>query len=230
MQSSDRDPHHRWLQQYSAEAMRQIEEANNRFYRIVGKRSIDVAASLAGLVALSPVLIAVSLLVKCTSPGPILYWQDRVGRGGKVFRIAKFRSMVAGADKKGPSITSSGDARVTRFGAMLRKFKIDELPQLWNVLLGEMSLVGPRPELPQYVANYTREQGRVFCVRPGITDIASICYRHEEEILGQSENPEEYYRNVVLPHKLELNLQYIKELSLFFDVKLICLTIKSLFV
>ena len=137
--------------------------------------------------------------------------------------------MVAGADKKGPSITSSGDARVTRLGAILRKFKLDEFPQLWNVLRGEMSLVGPRPELPQYVANYTGEQRRVFSVRPGITDIASIRYRHEEELLGQSQNPEEFYRNVVLPQKLELNLRYIKQLSLSCDAKLIYLTLRSLF-
>ena len=229
MQSSDCNPHERWALEHSSETMAQPEDANNGFYRRLGKRLIDIVASLVGLVLLSPVLIAVSILVKCTSPGPILYWQDRVGRGEKMFRIAKFRSMVAGADKKGPSITSSGDARVTRLGAILRKFKLDEFPQLWNVLRGEMSLVGPRPELPQYVANYTGEQRRVFSVRPGITDIASIRYRHEEELLGQSQNPEEFYRNVVLPQKLELNLRYIKQLSLSCDAKLIYLTLRSLF-
>ncbi len=148
VQSSDCNPHERWALEHSSETMAQPEDANNGFYRRLGKRLIDIVASLVGLVLLSPVLIAVSILVKCTSPGPILYWQDRVGRGEKMFRIAKFRSMVAGADKKGPSITSSGDARVTRLGAILRKFKLDEFPQLWNVLRGEMSLVGPRPELP----------------------------------------------------------------------------------
>jgi len=210
--------------------MAQPEDANNGFYRRLGKRLIDIVASLVGLVLLSPVLIAVSILVKCTSPGPILYWQDRVGRGEKMFRIAKFRSMVAGADKKGPSITSSGDARVTRLGAILRKFKLDEFPQLWNVLRGEMSLVGPRPELPRYVADYTLEQQRVLCVCPGITDLASIRYRHEEAVLAQSGNPEEFYRNVVLPHKLDLNLDYIEKMSFLFDTKLILQTIKSLFV
>src|SRR5207245_11311 len=150
------------------------------------------------LVLLFPFLVVVGILVKYTSPGPVLYSQDRVGRGGKLFRIAKFRSMIAGADQKGPTITSSGDARVTRFGAILRKSKIDEIPQLWNVLKGEMSLVGPRPELPAYVASYAPEQRRVLCVSPGITDIASIRYRHEEGILGQSDNPDEYYRNVVM--------------------------------
>jgi lipopolysaccharide/colanic/teichoic acid biosynthesis glycosyltransferase len=188
-----------------------------------------VAVSSVGLVLLSPLLVIAGILVKCTSRGPTLYWQDRVGRGGRLFRIAKFRSMVAGADKKGPSITSSGDARVTRFGAVLRKFKIDEFPQLWNVLKGEMSLVGPRPELPLYVANYTSEQRLVLCVRPGITDLASIRYRHEEEVLGQSENPEDFYRNVVLPRKLNLNLNYIEQISFFFDMKLVFHTLQSLF-
>lgn len=230
MQPFDRNLHEGWALEYSAETMARLQEANNGFYREVGKRSIDVASSLVGLVVLLPALIVVGILVKCTSIGPILYWQDRVGRGGKVFRIAKFRSMVAGADQKGPSITSSGDARVTRFGAILRKFKIDELPQLWNVLKGEMSLVGPRPELPQYVASYTGEQRRVLCVRPGITDLASIRYRHEERILAKSKNPEDFYRNVVLPHKLQLNLIYIQKTSFLFDTRLLLQTMKSLFV
>src|SRR5205807_3204816 len=129
------------------------------------------------------------------------------------------------ADKKGPDITSSRDQRVTPLGVILRKSKIDELPQLWNVLKGEMSLVGPRPELPRYVADYNEEQRRVLSVRPGITDFASIRYRYEEEILGHSENPEEFYRNFVLPHKLELNLQYIEKMSLLIDTKLIFKTL-----
>jgi lipopolysaccharide/colanic/teichoic acid biosynthesis glycosyltransferase len=190
---------------------------------------IDVAASTAGIVVISPFLIITGVLVKCTSPGPALYWQDRVGRNGKHFRIAKFRSMVVDADKRGPDITSSGDTRVTRIGAVLRKSKIDELPQLWNVLKGEMSLVGPRPELPRYVADYNQEQQRVLCVRPGITDLASIRYRREEEVLAKTETPEEFYRQVVLPHKLDLNLEYIEKMSFFFDAKLIFQTLKSIF-
>jgi lipopolysaccharide/colanic/teichoic acid biosynthesis glycosyltransferase len=137
--------------------------------------------------------------------------------------------MVVDADKKGPHITSSGDSRVTRVGAVLRKFKIDEFPQLWNVLKGEMSLVGPRPELPRYVANYNEEQRSVLCVRPGITDLASIRYRHEEEVLAKSANPEEFYRTVVLPHKLALNLNYIAKMSFLFDLKLIIQTLRCLF-
>lgn len=205
------------------------ERGGSRFYRYIGKRLIDLTVSLSSLAVLSPLLFVTAALVKCTSRGSVLYWQDRVGRGGARFRIVKFRSMVAGADKKGPSITSSGDSRVTRVGAILRKLKIDELPQLWNVLRGEMSLVGPRPELPQYVANYTGEQRCVLSVRPGITDIASIRYRKEEEILGRSENPEEFYREVVLPDKLALNLEYIDKMSFSFDLKLIYETVKCLF-
>jgi lipopolysaccharide/colanic/teichoic acid biosynthesis glycosyltransferase len=194
------------------------------------KRLIDVVVASVGLLVLSPLLIITGVLIKCTSRGPVLYWQDRVGRGGRHFRIAKFRSMIVDADKIGPEITASGDARVTSFGARLRKTKIDEILQLWNVLKGEMSLVGPRPELPRYVADYTQEQQRVLCVCPGITDPASIRYRHEEEVLAQSGNPEEFYRNVVLPHKLDLNLDYIEKMSFLFDTKLILQTIKFLFV
>ena len=207
-----------------------LDLAQTSFYRRYGKRLIDVSVSSMGLILLSPLLIVVGILVRCTSSGPILYWQDRMGRGSKVFRIAKFRSMVAGAEKKGPSITASGDARVTGFGAILRRFKIDEFPQLWNVLRGEMSLVGPRPELPQYVLNYTPEQRLVLSVRPGITDIASIRYRHEEAILAETENPEQFYRNVVLPDKLALNIQYIRDISLSVDVKLVIETLRSFFV
>ena len=138
--------------------------------------------------------------------------------------------MIVGAEKKGPGITSSGDHRVTPLGAVLRKLKIDELPQLWNVLVGEMSLVGPRPEMARYVAEYTEDQRRVLLVRPGITDVASIQYRNEEKLLAQSGSAEEFYLHVVLPHKLELNLEYIGKMSFLFDMKLILQTLKSLFV
>lgn len=214
----------------SAKVIASLEGKEKSAYCQFWKRLFDVTASFVGLLLLSPLLVITGLLVKSTSRGPMLFWQDRVGRGGIRFRIAKFRSMVVDADKKGPDITSSGDSRVTRIGLILRKSKIDELPQLWNVLIGEMSLVGPRPELPQYVGDYNQEQQRVLSVRPGITDLASIQYRHEEEILGQCENPEEFYRNVVLPHKLKLNLEYIEKMSLLFDAKLIVQTLKSIFV
>jgi len=207
-----------------------FERPGRDFYRRAGKRAMDLAISFAGLALLSPVLLAVAVLVKCASPGTVLYWQERVGCGGRIFRIAKFRSMVAHADRQGPAITALGDPRVTRLGAMLRKLKIDELPQLWNVLRGEMSLVGPRPELPVYVTGYTEEQRRVLAVRPGITDVASIRYRDEEKILAASACAEEFYRRVVLPHKLELNAEYIQQMSFSFDVRLIFQTLKLLVV
>jgi lipopolysaccharide/colanic/teichoic acid biosynthesis glycosyltransferase len=215
---------------HSVGVFKEARREGTGFYRRIGKRLFDMVVSLVGLVALSPLLVITGILVKYSSSGPVLYWQNRVGRGSKIFRMVKFRSMIPGADKKGPSITSAGDSRTTPLGSIIRKFKIDEIPQLWNVLIGEMSLVGPRPELPLYVADYTREQGRVLCVRPGITDIASIRYRHEEEILAQSEQPEEFYRSVILPDKLNLNLQYIKEMSFCFDIKLIFRTLKSIFI
>jgi lipopolysaccharide/colanic/teichoic acid biosynthesis glycosyltransferase len=198
-------------------------------YRRYGKRIIDASLSFVGVALLCPLFAVVGILVKCTSSGPILYWQERVGWGGKIFRIAKFRSMVVDADKKGLDITVSGDSRVTRFGAFLRRSKIDEFPQLWNVLTGEMSLVGPRPELPRYVSGYSPEQRMVLSVRPGITDPASIRYRYEEAILAQSDNPEDFYRYVILPDKLALNIQYIRDISLLVDIKLVVQTMTSLF-
>jgi lipopolysaccharide/colanic/teichoic acid biosynthesis glycosyltransferase len=198
-------------------------------YRNYGKRLIDAILSLMALLILSPLLLLVGMLVKWTSRGPILYWQERVGRDGHIFRIAKFRSMVANADRQGLGITVSGDIRVTGFGSFLRMSKIDELPQLWNVLTGKMSLVGPRPELPQYVSQYTPEQRRVLSVRPGVTDLASIRYRHEEAILAGSDDPEQFYRRVVLPDKLALNLQYVRDMSLPLDIRLVIQTITSLF-
>jgi lipopolysaccharide/colanic/teichoic acid biosynthesis glycosyltransferase len=192
------------------------------------KRMIDIGASLLGLLLLAPILALIAVLVKCTSRGPALFWQERVGREGKPFRLAKFRSMVIDAEKKGPGITSSGDCRVTPFGGVLRRSKIDELPQLWNVLVGEMSIVGPRPEMSCYVASYSEDQKRVLQVRPGITDPASIQYRHEERVLAQSEDAEKLYVRAILPHKLELNLEYLEKMSLFFDFKLILQTLRSL--
>ena|SRR5215472_6651630 len=214
----------------SAKGVKHPERKETSAYCRVWKRLIDLIASSLGLLILSPILIIIGILIKWTSNGPVLYWQYRVGRGGRLFRIAKFRSMVIDADNKGQDITSSGDCRVTPLGITLRRFKIDELPQLWNVLKGEMSIVGPRPEVPRYVARYTEEQRRVLCVRPGITDLASIQYRHEEDLLAQSDNPEELYCRVILPHKLNLNLKYIQQISLVFDASLILKTLKSLFV
>lgn len=199
------------------------------FYCRFGKRALDVLISLAALVVLSPLFLLAALLVKLTSEGPVFYRQNRVGRDARIFQILKFRSMAVDADQQGWGITVGGDERVTRFGQIMRDLKIDELPQLWNVLHGDMSLVGPRPEIPSYVAVYSRQQLAVLSVRPGITDPASIRYRHEERVLAGSTDPEEFYRRVVLPHKLTLNLEYIDQVSFSRDIRLILQTARSIF-
>ena len=197
------------------------------FYAVRGKRVVDVTLSALILMVLSPLLLLISIGVKIGSPGPLLFLQERVGQSGRLFRIIKFRSMVVDADMKGPGITCAGDTRVTKIGRVLRKVKLDELPQLWNVLKGDMSLVGPRPELPAYVANYDSRQRQVLTVRPGITDPASIAYRWEEELLSQSPTPELFYREVILPKKLDLNLSYIRHLSLVYDARVLFQTAVS---
>jgi len=196
------------------------------FYRNYGKRLFDLFFAFIGLLLLSPLFILIAVAIKLRSPGPVFYAQERIGKAGKVFRVLKFRSMVPGADRMGPDITSAGDNRVTPVGRYLRKWKLDELPQLWNVLKGEMSMVGPRPELPSYVRNYTPEQREVLSVRPGITDLAAIQYRHEEQLLASSNDIVRFYTQVVLPHKLSLNRLYIEKLSLFLDVELILQTLR----
>ena len=185
------------------------------------KRLFDILASGCGLLVLSPIFIIVAIWIKLDSPGPVFYRQIRVGRHNKDFRIFKFRSMRVGSDK-GSLVTIGGrDPRVTRGGYFIRKFKIDELPQLINVFTGDMSLVGPRPEVRHYVNYWTPEQMRVLDVRPGITDLASIRYRNENEILETVENPEQYYIDVIMPDKLRINLEYVANHSFFYDIKLI---------
>jgi lipopolysaccharide/colanic/teichoic acid biosynthesis glycosyltransferase len=203
----------------------------NSFYRKWGKRSLDSIASLVGLLLASPVLLVVAVVVKSTSPGPVLYRQERVGLGGQLFRIFKFRTMYQDADKRGgAAITSSGDPRVTTVGRWLRRLKLDELPQLWNVLKGEMSLVGPRPEVPRYVQSYSSAQRRVLSVRPGITDLASISYRREEELLVSYADLDRYYREVVLPDKLSMNLAYLNRISFLYDLLLLLRTMVAIFI
>ena len=189
------------------------------------KRIFDFLLSLFGIIILSPIFIIVSIAIKLDSKGSILFLQKRVGRYGKEFNIYKFRTMVTDAEKLGKQITVGKDNRITRVGAFLRKFKIDELPQLFNVLKGDMSLVGPRPEVPKYVALYNEEQRKVLDVRPGITDMASLRYKDENDILGKVDNPEEYYINVIMKDKLNLNLEYIEKSNVFFDIYLIIKTI-----
>lgn len=199
-------------------------------YHRCGKRILDFGAAIIGLVVLFPVLLAIALLVKVASRGPIVYRQDRVGRDGKIFRILKFRSMYETADKNGLAITSKGDPRITSVGCFLRRLKLDELPQLWNVLKGEMSLVGPRPEVPSYVQHYSPAQRQVLSVRPGITDLASIAYRREEELLGDHPDPDRYYREVILPRKLTMNLEYLDRMTFSYDLFLVLRTTGSIFI
>ena len=182
-------------------------------------------ASGLGLLVLSPLFLIVAVWIKLDSPGPVFFRQVRVGRFNKDFRIFKFRTMRVGSDK-GSQITIGGrDPRVTRAGYWLRRFKIDELPQLINVFIGDMSLVGPRPEVRHYVDMYTSEQMHVLDVRPGITDAASIMFRNESEFLEQADDPEKHYIEVLMPKKLELYLQYVNNHSLMGDIRLILKTL-----
>ena len=190
------------------------------------KRYFDIFTSGCGLMVLSPVLLLVALWIKLDSKGPVFYRQVRVGRYNKDFRIFKFRSMRVGADK-GSLVTIGGrDPRVTRSGYFIRKFKLDELPQLINVLVGDMSLVGPRPEVRHYVDYWTPEQMRVLDVRPGITDPASIKFRNENELMERAENPEDYYIHVIMQEKIRLYLEYVENASFLYDLKLIFKTFK----
>ena len=190
------------------------------------KRLLDIVLSIFGLALLAVPMLIISLLIKLTDFAPVLYRQVRVGKDGKEFKIFKFRSMRVGAEKMGAQITVGRDPRVTPVGRVLRKAKLDELPQLLNVLFGTMSFVGPRPEVPKYVAMYTDEQRKVLSVRPGITDIASVKYRNESELLAEAgDDWERLYVNKVMPDKLQLNLEYIEKQSLWFDIKLIFRTL-----
>jgi lipopolysaccharide/colanic/teichoic acid biosynthesis glycosyltransferase len=188
------------------------------------RRALDVVVSLAGLFVLSPLLALIALLVKATSAGPVLFVQERVGRGLVPFRLFKFRTMVADAPARGPAITVGSDARVTRVGGFLRRTKLDELPQLVNVLRGDMSLVGPRPEVPKYVALYGEAERRIFTVRPGITDPSSLLYRDESAVLATYPDPERAYREVVLPHKIAVSLAYADSRTVLSDVGLLVRT------
>ena len=192
------------------------------------KRLFDMAASGIGLLLLAPLLLALAVWIKCDSAGPVFFLQERVGLHGKLFRIIKFRSMRQ--HHAGPQITVGEDARITRSGRFIRAYKLDELPQLINVLLGDMSLVGPRPEVPRYVALYPADvREEVLSVRPGMTDLASVQYRSESDLLAASSDPELTYTTVILPAKLALYQQYVRQRSLWLDVRIICVTFGILF-
>jgi lipopolysaccharide/colanic/teichoic acid biosynthesis glycosyltransferase len=193
------------------------------------KRLFDIIVSLIGIIILSPFLILIALLVVIDSRGGVLYRQVRVGKDMKEFKLFKFRTMFSDSDKKGLLTIGMRDNRITRMGYYLRKYKLDELPQLFNVLIGDMSMVGPRPEVPKYVAMYNDEQKKVLSIKPGITDYASIVYSNENELLASAENPEEVYINKIMPSKLKLNLKYIDEMGLGTDLGIIFKTIGKIF-
>lgn len=185
------------------------------------KRLFDIVASGIGLIVLSPLFLILAIWIKLDSKGPVFYRQVRVGKNNKDFRIFKFRSMREGSDK-GSLVTIGGrDPRVTRSGYWIRKFKLDELPQLINVFIGDMSLVGPRPEVRHYVDHWTPEQMHVLDVRPGITDPASIKFRNENELMEQAEDPEKYYIEVIMQEKIKLYLEYVEHHSFWGDIGLI---------
>jgi len=189
------------------------------------KRLFDILFSLFAIFLFIPLFVIVSIAILIDSRGGIFYKQTRIGKNGKHFSILKFRSMKPGSDKKGLLTIGERDARITRVGYFIRKYKIDEFPQLVNVLLGDMSMVGPRPEVAKYVNLYTDEQKKVLTVKPGITDYASIEYSNESHIIGTVDNPEEAYIQEIMPAKLNLNLKYIKEQNLLTDIKILLKTI-----
>lgn len=190
------------------------------------KRFFDIVASCCGLLVLLPLFLVIAIWIKLDSKGPVFYRQVRVGRHNKDFRIIKFRSMRVGADK-GSLVTIGGrDPRITRSGYFIRKYKLDELPQLINVFIGQMSIVGPRPEVRHYVDYWTKEQLHVLDVRPGITDPASIKFRNENELMEKADNPENYYINVIMQEKIRLYLEYVGKVGFWYDIKLIFKTFK----
>jgi lipopolysaccharide/colanic/teichoic acid biosynthesis glycosyltransferase len=193
------------------------------------KRLFDLVVASASLIALSPAFLIVGLLIKADSSGPILYGGNRIGKDGVPFKMYKFRTMVVNADQIGVALTRSEDPRVTRLGRILRKWKIDEFPQLLNILRGEMSVVGPRPECPDYVRYYTPEQRQVLRVKPGMTGLTQVRYRHEETMLSHCMDLEADYIEKLMPQKLALDLEYLKNQSLLLDVKLIVQTFLCLF-
>ncbi len=188
------------------------------------KRCFDIVVSLIILSAFLPFGILIALAIKIDSKGTIFYRQERVGKNGKVFRLLKFRTMRTDADKAGKLTVGMRDPRITRIGYFLRKTKLDEFTQFWNVLIGDMSIVGPRPEVQEYVNLYTPQQREILTVRPGITDYASLEYFHENEILGAAENPRETYIHEVMPAKLDLNKKYLQNPTLLHDLKLMWMT------
>ncbi|AXP82534.1 UDP-N-acetylgalactosamine-undecaprenyl-phosphate N-acetylgalactosaminephosphotransferase [Mariniflexile rhizosphaerae] len=192
---------------------------------MIAKRLFDVICAIIGLIILAPFLLLISILIKLDSKGPILFIQGRVGKNNRDFNIYKFRTMRIQSESKGLLTLGNHDSRITKVGYVLRRYKIDEFPQLINILKGDMSFVGPRPELRYYVNFYSEDDMKIFEVRPGITGLASLKYRNEVELLKAAENPEEFFIKTIIPDKLKFNKEYIKKRNFFFDLKLIFITI-----
>jgi len=188
------------------------------------KRLFDFCSSLIGLIVLMPVLILISIAIKISSSGPVLFCQKRVGKDGELFTLIKFRSMTV-QQESNSTATFRGDVRITKIGVFLRKYKLDELPELWNVIKGEMSLVGPRPDVPGYADKLVGKDRNVLKLRPGITGTASLKYANEEEILATQDNPQKYNDEVIFPDKVKVNLDYYENQSLWLDIKIIFATI-----
>ncbi len=195
----------------------------------MAKRIFDIIVSFTGLIILLPLFLIIAVAIVMESKGGVFFKQVRVGKDGKPFKLIKFRSMYVNSDKKGLLTVSGRDSRVTKVGYFIRKFKLDELPQLINVLKGDMSLVGPRPEVPKYVELYTDEQKEVLSVKPGITDPASIKYRNENDLLADADNPEKFYIEKVMPEKIQISIDYIRKRNFFSDIKVILETFFRVF-
>jgi len=192
------------------------------------KRIFDLLSSLTVFLLLLPITLLIALLIIADSKGGVFYKQERIGKNGKPFLLWKFRTMSVNADQLGLITVGGRDPRVTRVGYYLRKYKLDELPQLINIMLNDMSVVGPRPEVKKYVALYTKKQWQVLQVKPGLTDLASLNYLNENELLGKAKNPEKTYIEEIMPAKLELNLEYIEKQSLAYDLRIIFKTISKI--
>lgn len=193
-----------------------------------GKRLFDLFAAAIGILFLAPLLLLIGLVILIFDGSPVFYRQRRVGRGGQHFSMLKFRTMTVGADRQGGLLTVGQDPRVTRLGAVLRKFKLDELPQLFNVLVGEMSLVGPRPEVPKYTSLYREGQKAILNLKPGITDISTVLFRRESDLLGCAEDPEQFYIHHLLPHKVAISMEYARQATLWSDLAIIFRTLRCL--
>ncbi len=195
------------------------------FYGRFGKRIFDLVLSIPSLVILSPIFLITAILVKLETPGPVSFTQERIGREGRVFKLYKFRTMVKDASRIGPSVTPANDPRITRVGKLLRRFKIDEMLQIVNVVKGDMSVIGPRPELKKYVNKFKKDYREILKIKPGMTDYALIAFRDEEKILGKFKDTEEGYIKEVLPEKMKLYRKYMEEMSFATDVKIFFKTI-----